>query len=461
MVQFLETLFGGGTRGVRRMHQLANSVLIFDEIQAIPVNCMHLFCNALNFLTQHAQATAVLCTATQPLLNKLYSESEVDARRANGQLTLSESAEIIQNSPELFLKLKRVDIHNCTAPGGMSMAAIVEHVFSRYNKTGSCLVVVNTKRCARVLYELCSNAVADDDAIFHLSTGQYPAHRRVIISSIKERLGAKLKKPVLCISTQLIEAGVDISFASVVRFLAGLDSIAQAAGRCNRSGELVDSHGRPIKGQLDIVNSDSEKVDLLVDIKEAQRCTMRILDECEDSELLTAETMEKYFKYYLDKRRNDMAYPLNSGDSVAGDTLLSLLSTNESNVGSVESGSGDQPKLPLLRQSFAEAASAFKAIDAPVNSVIVRHGLGVGIVDALCSEQMRFSSAEFYKNLKLAQQYSVNVFPNVWQELLAAGAVFEIECGEKSGIYYLDSQYYSEEFGLSTEVVSVSDLLIK
>lgn len=461
MVQFLETLFGGGTRGVRRMHQLAKSVLIFDEIQAIPVNCMHLFCNALNFMTQHAETTAVLCTATQPLLNKLYSEDDVtDIRREKGQLTLDVNAEIVDNPAALFLKLQRVDLHNLTVPGGMSMENIASHVLSRYRETGSCLVVVNTKRCAKALYELCSQKIDDDGAIFHLSTGQYPAHRRAIVATIKERLAKKSIKPVLCISTQLIEAGVDISFASVVRFLAGLDSIAQAAGRCNRHGELVDPAGRPSKGQVDIVNSDSEKIDLLIDIKEAQRCTMRILDgELKDSELLTAEAMEQYFKYYLHKRSDDMVYPLKGGDIVAGTNLLSLLSTNESNIGFVGSGAGETYKLPLLRQSFAEAANAFKAIDAPVNSVIVRHGKGVGIVDALCSNDMKFSKPEFYKNLQKAQQYSVNVFPNVWQELCAAGAVHEIECEEKCGIYYLENQYYSDEFGLSTEVVSGIEFL--
>ena len=459
MVQFLETFFGGGTRGVRRMHQLANSVLIFDEIQAIPVNCMHLFCNALNFTTQHAGTSAVLCTATQPLLNKLYAVEDVtDVRREKGQLVLDEKAEIVDNPAALFLKLQRVDVNNLTVPGGMSMENIASHVLSRYFETGSCLVVVNTKRCAKALYELCLEKINDDGALVHLSTGQYPAHRRAIIKSIKERLSAGSKKPVLCISTQLIEAGVDISFASVVRFLAGLDSIAQAAGRCNRSGELVDPVGRPIKGQVDIVNSDSEKIDLLTDIKEAQRCTLRILGgEFKDSELLQEDAMEQYFKYYLHKRSDDMVYPLKDSDSVAGTNLLSLLSTNELNVGEVVTG--DTPKLPLLRQSFAEAANAFKAIDAPVNSIMVRHGGGVQIVDALCSENMRFSKAEFYKNLKKAQQFSVNVFPNVWQELRAEGAVHEIECEEKCGIYYLDSQYYSEEFGLSTEVVSSSKLL--
>ncbi|TAM21111.1 MAG: CRISPR-associated endonuclease Cas3'', partial [Candidimonas sp.] len=90
MVQFLEALFDGGTRSVRRLHQLANSVLIFDEIQTLPVNCVHLFCNALNFLTTHAKTTAVLCTATQPLLNQLKAPEK-------GQLYIPDSNELVQD----------------------------------------------------------------------------------------------------------------------------------------------------------------------------------------------------------------------------------------------------------------------------------------------------------------------------------------------------------------------------
>ncbi|WP_239649778.1 CRISPR-associated endonuclease Cas3'' [Methylocucumis oryzae] len=95
MVQFLETLFSGGTRGVRRLHQLANSVLIFDEIQTLPINCTHLFCNALNFLTTYSKTTAVLCTATQPLLDNLKSPEK-------GQLTIPEKNELIGDVNELF-----------------------------------------------------------------------------------------------------------------------------------------------------------------------------------------------------------------------------------------------------------------------------------------------------------------------------------------------------------------------
>ena len=119
MVQFLETLFSGGTRGVRRLHQLANSVLIFDEIQTLPINCTHLFCNALNFLSAYAKTTAVLCTATQPLLDQLNAPEK-------GQLLIPKANELIADVVELFEQLKRVEISNKTKPEGWSLEEITD-----------------------------------------------------------------------------------------------------------------------------------------------------------------------------------------------------------------------------------------------------------------------------------------------------------------------------------------------
>jgi CRISPR-associated endonuclease/helicase Cas3 len=117
------------------------------------------------------------------------------------------------------------------------------------------LAVVNTKAAARVLYDLCRQEVV---TVFHLSTNMCPSHRLKIIDEIKERL--KNPEPMVCISTQLIEAGVDIDFGSVVRYLAGLDSIAQAAGRCNRNG-------RRSSGRVIIVNPSHESLDKLREIR--------------------------------------------------------------------------------------------------------------------------------------------------------------------------------------------------
>lgn len=153
MVQFLETLFGAGTRGARRMHQLARSVLVFDEVQSLPLNCVHLFNNALNFLVGHCGSSAVLCTATQPLLDR------VDATK--GAIRLAPQSELMPNVVALFDALKRVEVIHCHRPGGWWRADIAALAHSEAEQSGSCLIIVNTKEAARELYRLCRSGSAD------------------------------------------------------------------------------------------------------------------------------------------------------------------------------------------------------------------------------------------------------------------------------------------------------------
>lgn len=429
MVQFLETLFSGGTRGVRRLHQLANSLIIFDEIQTLPINCTHLFCNALNFLVTHAKTTAVLCTATQPVLDKLNNPEK-------GQLDIPKENELIHNVGDLFNKLKRVEISDKTKTKGWTKDEITELALSEMAEKGSCLVIVNTKAWAQALYMECKEKI-DQDSIFHLSTHQCSAHRSELFAVMKKRLDMKL--PVLCFSTQLIEAGVDIDFASVIRFLAGLDSIAQAAGRCNRNG-LLDT------ATVHVINPEKETIDQLIDIKVGQEKTRRVLSEVDGNDLLAPQVMALYFKYYFYDRADQMAYPLTEKQAGRTDNLLNLLSENKKNTVS-------HAELHL-KQSFMTAGSVFKAIDAPIHSVIVQYGHGKCLKTELCAISKEFEAKRFYACLKAAQKYSVNVFPNVWKKLCEQDAVAEIQ-GE--GVYYLDERYYSPEFGLSTEPVGKFD----
>ena len=447
MVQFLEVLFGAGTRGARRFHQLSRSVLIFDEVQTVPINCIHLFCNAVNFFVRHAKSTAVLCTATQPVLDKLRFEEK-------GALEMAMNSELIADKSQLFADLTRVELHDKTRHGGWSDSALAEFTLGNLNKYGSCLVIVNTKDWAQRLYTKCRD-LADSGAVFHLSTHMYPAHRRAILAELRQRLDDGL--PTICISTQLIEAGVDISFASVVRFMAGMDSIAQAAGRCNRSGELKSADGKPVKGQVYIVNADAELIDLLPDIKEGQRRTRQLISEFPAKEWLSYQAMERYFQLYYFDRAGEMSYQLKSGSRLRDDNLINMLANNTLNPGgrsrSFVNKQGWQ-EVPLLQQSFMDAARAFKAIDAPTESVIVRCGEGKDIVNRLCSLDPRRQMPEYVKAIKAAQQYSVNVFPNVWKKLIELKAVHETQEGE--GIYYVDPGFYSEQFGLSTSQVGTS-----
>lgn len=432
MVQFLESLFSGGTRGARRMHQLANSVIIFDEIQTLPVNCTHLFCNAINFLTTHTRTTVLLCTATQPLLDQLRAPDK-------GQLVIPPENELVENVTSLFEQLKRVDVRNRVRPKGWSTPEIHDLLLEQFEQQGNCLVIVNTKKWAKELYQLCRDEV-EPDSMFHLSTHQCPAHRKKLLKQIRKRLDNQ--EPVLCISTQLIEAGVDVDFNCVIRFLAGLDSIAQSAGRCNRNGRLRTA-------TVHIVNPENELIERMVDIKEGRDQALRILSEYHEGELLTPAVMSQYFRYYFFNRSSVMAYPLSARQVGQPDTLLNLLSNNPKN------SAKEQPLR--LRQSFMTAGKAFKAIDAPTESVIVPHDEGGEIIAALCGISIEFEAQRYHQLLKQAQKYSVNLFPNIFRKLQEQGAIYEIQPGE--GIYYLDRCYYSDEFGLATEPVSTQDFL--
>lgn len=429
MVQFLEALFGGGTRGPRRMHQLARSVLIFDEIQTLPINCVHLFCNAINFFLEHTGTTALLCTATQPLLNKLKNPNK-------GQLTIPAKNELVDEVGKLFEDLKRVNILNMIKPQGWSEAEIAKLALDQYRSKGSCLVVVNTKDWARRLHANCSQ-VEGAESIFHLSTSMCPAHRKEVLGIIRRRLDDEL--PVLCISTQLIEAGVDVDFSSVVRFLAGLDSIAQAAGRCNRNGKEKTA-------EVYVVNPAEEKIDQLIDIREGRDKALRVFNEKCEGELLSHEAMDLYFSYYFYRRAEDMDYKVTAREAGRDDSLLNLLSSNPKNIGRTQG--------LALRQSFKTAGKIFKAIDAPTQALIVPYGRGREIIARLCAEQ---NHGNVRRLLREAQQYSVNVFPNVWRNLTENKAIIPVRDGD---FYYLDERYYGKELGLSTEIVTKFETLI-
>ncbi|QEP43027.1 CRISPR-associated helicase Cas3' [Ectothiorhodospiraceae bacterium BW-2] len=428
MVQFLETLFAGGTRSARRLHQFANSVLIFDEIQTLPVKMVHLFCNALNFLLEQTQTTALLCTATQPLLQGLKHPDK-------GELKLNPANELAGDVGQLFDDLERIEFIDQRRMGGWQADEIAQLAQQQLREQGSTLVIVNTKGWAKTIYQLCCDGV-DQESIYHLSTHQCAAHRKVILTTIKQRLADKL--PVLLISTQLIEAGVDIDFASVIRFMAGLDSIAQAAGRCNRHGANPNH-----RGQVTIINPAEEPLEWLIDIRIGKESADRVMREFAANEWLKPKAISRYFDYYFYQRADEMSYRVDS------DSLLSWLSCNDKN-----SGYQDKPKL---QQSFMSAGKAFKAIDAPTEPLLVPYSEGEQIIAELCAVAKDFQPALYRKLLRSAQSYSVNLYANDWRRLSEAGAIYEITAGE--GVYYLDSRHYSDEWGINDKAVEAMPFL--
>lgn len=444
MVQFLEALFGYGTRNPRRMHQLANAVIIFDEIQTLPVRCVHLFNIAIRFLIQGCGSTVILCTATQPLLDKVIPEQRA--------LQITPEQQMMPDVQKLFKELKRVMVYDRRKIGGWTDHEVAGLAEQELQETGSVLIVVNTKKAAINLFRILQNHPKAE--VFHLSTNMCPVHRMRVLDSIKNCLPDK--KSVICISTQLIEAGVDIDFGSVIRFLAGLDSIAQAAGRCNRNG------ARPKPGRVSIVNPKDENLDKLKDIKIGKDKAERVLDEFRDDpkqfdeDILGLKGMERYYHYYFYDRKEEMCYKVGSNSGFGrSDNLFDLLSINTSSVYAYQRINASYPRV-LLRQSFMTAARAFQAIESPSRGIIVPYGAeGERIINELCSA---VNLEKHYRLLKEAQRYSVNIFPYVFDRLKEQKIIREVQDG--AGILYLDKHYYSDTYGMSESPVNEMENLI-
>ncbi len=199
------------------MHNIAGSVIILDEAQTLPATLLTPILDVLQQLVAHYQVTVVLCTATQPALDSEHA----------GVPAIADFREIVPNSERLFTALKRVEYHwplNDTSLSWDEVAALIR-------TEQQALAIVNTRKDAAALFA----ALSEDDAFF-LSTWLCGAHRRLVLERIRQRLLEGV--PCHLVSTQLIEAGVDIDFPLVLRALGPLDSIVQAAGRCNRNGLL-------------------------------------------------------------------------------------------------------------------------------------------------------------------------------------------------------------------------------
>lgn len=439
-VQVLEALFGGGTRAVRRMHALANAVIVFDEVQTLPIRTVHLFNNAVNFLVEQCGSSVVLCTATQPLLH------EVDKEK--GAIRLAPDAKLMPDEAQLFQDLKRFETFDQTKKaGGWQPVDVAELAVAETLDERSCLVVVNTKGDALAIYSACKARLdelhenLEPGCLVHLSTHMCPAHRLQALSTMKTALEERGR--VLCVSTQLIEAGVDIDFATVVRDLAGLDSIAQAAGRCNRNGE----HST---GKVHIVKLATPLPKQLEEIACAQNNTLRILDEWINEkgdapfDLTDPQQMNTFFKYYFFNRAALMDYKVKHPPAERDDTLMRMLGRNGM---AVADGPQPHPRPGGFMQSFHSASREFRVIDTATQGVVVPFGeAGKEVINLLCSTQ---NLGGQFRLLRWAQQFTVNLFPHEISSLQQKGAIEEAQLG--TGVLYLHSGFYSEEFGLDLE----------
>ena len=210
-VQFFESLFSNRPSKCRKLHNLAESIVIFDEAQMIPLDYLRPSLAAIEALVRHYDCTAVLCTATQPPLGQFFPAD----------------LQPIEICPAL---MENADFFRRTTIRLREEAMTEERLAAELAAQERVLCIVNVKKTAQRIFDL----LGEQEGTYHLSTNLYPVHREQVLEEIRERL--KDGKPCRVISTSLVEAGVDLDFPSVYREINGLDSIVQAAGRCNREG---------------------------------------------------------------------------------------------------------------------------------------------------------------------------------------------------------------------------------
>lgn len=403
-VQFLESIFSAKGSGLRKLHNMSRSVIIFDEIQSLPVKCVHLFNGAINFLHYFCNSTILLCSATQPLLDK-----------AQRKIMLSPNPSIVEcSSPP-----ERYRIISAMIPGGYSYAELASFIVEKHES--STLVIVNTKAAAKHVFE---ELRRNNMPALHLSTNMCSAHREDVIDEVRKRLASK--EPVICVSTQLIEAGVDISFACVIRDLAGLDSIYQAAGRCNRHGEFND-----IKSVY-VVDIKGENLEKLQDIKKG----------AEISRMLFADSridINEYYRHYFHERRNEMDYPIGRSKSI-----YDLLSSNQCGRDAYNGRKDKQGiKPPSLVSAIRSAADEFYVIERGRTEVVVPYKESEEYVSQY------FTATDDQKKRELLRKlakYSVSLYRYQIDSLRSSGAL-----DDTAEIIRIERGFYNEERGVDIE----------
>ncbi len=420
MVQFLNVFYAKGSREIRRLHNLSEAVIIFDEVQKVPTSCVSLFNNALNFLKVYGESSIVLCTATQPALDFVEQKLEIN-----------QDAEMIQNLPSVIAAFKRVEIIDL---GEMfDTNSLSDFIKKKAEAEPQILIVLNTKMVVKKLYEKLRGK-----NVYHLSTSMCAAHRNDILEKVKEHL--RKEEPVICISTQLIEAGVDVSFSCVIRSMAGLDSIAQAAGRCNRHGE------KGLKNVY-IFEHTEEKLTNLKEIESGKIITKRLLTDLKldpsnlGGHLLSEQAMKRYFQEFYHGQKLSLDY------QVGKETMIDMLMLSKRENHYVDDFEKKNKKsLPLvLTNRYGAAAQYFQVINQPTISVIVPFGQGREIIADLNGSQ---AIEDIEKLFKRAQHYTVNIFEHE-KQILERNKGIDVVFDQQ--IYVLKDGAYHEEYGVDVE----------
>lgn len=379
-VQFFESLYSNRPSQCRKLHNIANSVVIFDEAQMLPT-CHLLPCvGAMAGLAAHFRSSILLCTATQPVLADLFHTF----------YPMQPIQELCPEVSENFRKFRRVTYRD---GGILSDETLVEKLCQQ----GQVLCIVNTRKAAQKIHALLPAA-----GRFHLSTLLYPQHRKSILDQIRERLAAGL--PCRVVSTSLIEAGVDVDFPAVYRELAGLDSIAQAAGRCNREGKrsATESIVTYFRSENPVPILQKTNIGAALEALKGDRNPG------------DPETMNRYFT-----------------------SLRSLIGAQMDKSGAVKAL---REGLQGCMLPFETVSKNFHLIDQETYTVYIPLGEGAALCKAL---QAGKASREDYRK---AGQFSVSIYAEHYQALLRAR---DIQPLTDNSAVLCNLSLYDSEMGLS------------
>ena len=399
-VQFFESLFASRPSRCRKLHSLAGSVIVLDEAQTLPLALMQPCLAALEELCRNYGASVVLCTATQPSVRRQ------DGFR--GGLDIPDSRELAPEPRALYQRLRRVRVEQA---GEVDDAAIA----ARFATASQMLCIVNTRKHASELFE----HIRALDGAAQLTTLMVPRHRRAELVRLRERLCKKL--PVRLVATSLIEAGVDIDFPEVWRAMAGLDSVAQAAGRCNREGG-------PVLGRVVVFQPTERKV--LKSMAAATEVTADVLKKHEDP-LALAAVRDFFQNLYWNK--GEAAF-----DAAWLDGKCFPILPNIADGAS------------RLDFPFASIARAFRLIDEAMEPVIVPwkadeadHHARDLLARIAASERPRRA------DLRALQQYTVPVPARARGEWLAKGVLRAVHPAlDPAVLMFEDDSLYDEKIGL-------------
>ncbi|NLI62483.1 MAG: CRISPR-associated helicase Cas3' [Methanosarcinaceae archaeon] len=436
-VQLLLTLFSSKKASIRRTHKLYNSIIIIDEFQSIPIKSISLFNLAINALSEFFNSTVVLCTATQPPYEKAIKKDYSDSKIPNIRYT--EKPDLVGNysNEEGFKRTKIIDMRNDT--GGYTLDEFKELVLNRMEDENTLLVILNTRAAVSKLY----NTIIKENPDFELrglSNNMVPAHRDKVLEETKKLM--EQGKRVLLISTALIEAGVDISFSGVIRSLTGLDTIIQAAGRCNRNGETD-------VGEVWVVNLDKEfeNISRLEDVKVAREKTEAILNDFNkkpekyDNSISSEKSLNEYFKYFLEDSVKKTKYPFDDKNKGNEYELFDLLSCNQKGVMNYKSKNDVKILQTHINQAFLTAGRNYRPIENNQIELLVDWGDGQDIIINLNSD-----STNFYDKKRLLDRsslYIVQIYGHVFENLKDKGAIYNITLFDKE-IPVLRSDYYGD-----------------